>query len=164
MELVSNIGRKLSDALKYQCNKYFVADKTDIEKLADFLYRGTEMNIAAGIFDLKTTTSKQRSETFKKRVELPRSAATFTLVQDNYAEIRRGSNQTANEVCEFCHKSNHNLEHCSGFAQENLDRRWIFVRKSKLCYNCLKKRHGRGNFKQPKSLECKSRNHKLLHK
>ena len=45
------------------------------------------------------------------------------------------------KYCEFCKKNNHYLSSCLFFQKQNLKEKSEFVKKSNLCFGCLRKGH-----------------------
>ncbi|XP_061724899.1 uncharacterized protein LOC133530860 [Cydia pomonella] len=65
--------------------------------------------------------------------------------------------------CAFC-QERHHIYKCKQFANQAVDERYVFVKKNRLCFNCLIPNHVVKRCKQWKSCQlCKGRHHSLIH-
>ncbi|XP_044746366.1 uncharacterized protein LOC123307929 [Coccinella septempunctata] len=71
---------------------------------------------------------------------------------------KKGCNQT----CSYCSGSNHTLYSCRRFKFDTLENRREFVRKQKLCYNCLGFKHRVANCQSSGCRICNRKHHSLL--
>jgi hypothetical protein len=86
-------------------------------------------------------------------------------------KIKRHSVNVNQEVqnarCSFCKKNHHNLTNCKKLEAQALRRRWDFVRRMKLCFNCLRGKHYTSNCSDEKVCGvagCTEKHHRMLHK
>ncbi|GFY18128.1 DUF1758 domain-containing protein [Trichonephila clavipes] len=69
----------------------------------------------------------------------------------------------SDDSCKLCFSS-HSLHRCEKFLKMNINNRWNFVKKSKLCFNCLRGNHNVSSCKFTTSCRaCKQRHHTVLH-
>ncbi|XP_076246522.1 uncharacterized protein LOC143186698 [Calliopsis andreniformis] len=71
-DLIQNVGSKLPSALRYAYHKYSAEapqEKTELEKLSDFVYKEAELAVAAGVFGLepRSTSTSQMTIVSKGR-------------------------------------------------------------------------------------------------
>ncbi|KAG5889621.1 hypothetical protein JTB14_002011 [Gonioctena quinquepunctata] len=69
--------------------------------------------------------------------------------------------------CVFCNEENHHLSKCSSFSNINVDKRWDFVNKRRLCFSCLYSNHGFKECTRKKSCQingCQKVHNSLLHR
>lgn len=169
-ELVKSVGSKIPVALRYAYNRYAVSvagEKSELEKLADFIYSEAELATEAGIFDIDITPdrSTQRSDALNRpRRQPPRTAVVCVTDHNRKRGQRAESNASAMRNCVFCKKDNHASPKCLFFAREPLQKRWELVKKHNLCYGCLKSGHMRNECRNVKCSFCQRRHHSLLHK
>ncbi|KAL0832560.1 hypothetical protein ABMA28_000762 [Loxostege sticticalis] len=64
--------------------------------------------------------------------------------------------------CEMC-KGEHKLPNCDAFKKMVVDSRWDLVKKEKLCFKCLVRRHNRLSCRAKKCSKCNYNHHTLLH-
>ncbi|XP_076660469.1 uncharacterized protein LOC143363824 [Halictus rubicundus] len=171
-ELIKIVANKLPSALRYAFNRYAAeaaAEKTTLEKLADFVYREAELAAATSIFDTDIpSTSYVRDSQIKKKPSRLRTAATYTTTH-GLRRLEKGytgpSDQTGRtDRCAFCSRSNHKSRQCRDLARETIQKRWALVRKNKLCFKCLDRGHGSKQCKGANCDHCDKPHHSLLHK
>ncbi|XP_076660183.1 uncharacterized protein LOC143363496 [Halictus rubicundus] len=171
-ELIKIVANKLPSALRYAFNRYAAeaaAEKTTLEKLADFVYREAELAAATSIFDTDIpSTSYVRDSQIKKKPSRLRTAATYTTTR-GLRRLEKGytgpSDQTGRtDRCAFCSRSNHKSRQCRDLARETIQKRWALVRKNKLCFKCLDRGHGSKQCKGANCDHCDKPHHSLLHK
>ncbi|GFX97591.1 DUF1758 domain-containing protein [Trichonephila clavipes] len=69
----------------------------------------------------------------------------------------------SDDSCKLCFSS-HSLHRCEKFLKMNINNRWNFVKKSKLCFNFLRGNHNVSSCKFTTSCRaCKQRHHTVLH-
>ena len=76
-------------------------------------------------------------------------------------------NNFASGACWFCEQKTHRLAKCQKFRAEPVEKRFTFVKSSKLCHKCLSPKHRTPECKRKKPCEkcdcAKSFHHTLLH-
>ena len=76
-------------------------------------------------------------------------------------------NNFASGACWFCEQKTHRLAECQKFRAEPVEKRFTFVKSSKLCHKCLSPKHKTPECKRKKPCEkcdcAKSFHHTLLH-
>ncbi|XP_076660139.1 uncharacterized protein LOC143363448 [Halictus rubicundus] len=165
LELIQNVGSKLPSALKYAYNRYSVeslSEKSQLEKLSDFLYKEAELAVEAGVFNMdtnlasssRTTPASRQRVTFKGRKFSDKGVFAINTVESREQDV---------EKCVFCNRSNHGSEHCREFARETIARRWHLVKRHRLCFKCLRKGHPRDKCRGVNCSTCKGRHNSLLH-
>ena len=133
-------------------------DKTDLEKLADFLYQKAERLLAGGIFETHIELSQDKSES---RSRSSRTAKVCNLVHEQ--EIETSSNDVGKQECFVCNRDNHKIIDCTVFARDSIERRWFLARKFSLCFKCLEQGHSRDDCKSSGCSQCSRSHHILLH-
>ena len=119
-ELIKCVGNKLPSALKYAYNSYAStasSDKTDLEKLADFLYREAERSVIGGIFDDEAKPAPKKTVTDRRQILSNRPArvyATTHRVETQTSSVSRPS------FCVICNRNNHTPANCGSFARDSL--------------------------------------------
>ena len=81
--------------------------------------------------------------------------------QGNQRPTQLNAYITTSGRCVFC-ESNHSLHKCESFRKATTSQRYAFVKKKRLCFNCL----GQHNVRSCKSGDCRlchRRHHTLLH-
>ena len=159
------IGNKIPTFLKYAYNIYAETvddDKTDLEKLADFLYREAERTVTGRIFDVEVNTEIKKTPTDKRPTSDAKAAKVYTsthLENDNTTP----EDLTSSALCMFCSRINHKSPNCLTFARDSLERRWYLVRKYRLCYKCLEQGHLMINCESGNCAQYSRPHHVLLH-
>lgn len=158
-DLIRVVGNKLPEVLKFAYRRYVAnvaEDKSDLEKLSDFLYSEAELSVHAGFFDDEppmfnsgTPNAKKASKTVKTAVSC---AATHS---------REGKKEP--RACGICKRDNHPSAKCRILLNESVEKRWNLARKNKLCFNCLNTGHGKFRCTQAKCDACDKSHHSLLH-
>lgn len=162
-ELIKCIGNKLPSALKYSYNNYAYSasnENSDLEKLADFLFREAERSVRGGIFDDDLDVTSKRSVTDRRQLTSYRPARVHATSHREAAELPSVS-QTA--LCVICSRDNHTAANCSIFARDSYERRWFLVNKYKLCYKCLNAGHSKNDCRSQNCAQCSRPHHALLH-
>ena len=168
-ELIKSIGSKLLPTLKFAYNRYAAtasAQKSGLEKLADFLYNEAELATSAGLFDVDEAPAPRSSFSNKRNPNYVRSGAVCTVKHvSNRDEANRGEGrQMKFKPCFYCKRNNHRLHECTQFEREPLHKKWAFAKKSNVCFNCLKGGHFRDECKNTmRCSHCKSLHHSFLH-
>ncbi|XP_076246401.1 uncharacterized protein LOC143186603 [Calliopsis andreniformis] len=168
-DLIQNVGSKLPSALRYAYHKYSAEapqEKTELEKLSDFVYKEAELAVAAGVFGLepRSTSTSQMTIVSKGRGGARKPIASSAKVFGVSAtSARKSSIGKSVPSCVFCDRSNHRSAECRGFAREGAARRWFLVKKHKLCFKCLCEGHVRGDCRDTNCSVCRGNHHSLLH-
>lgn len=166
------IGNKLPSALKYAYNRYAAdanIDKSELEKLAEFLYKEAELAVSGGIFDVEATEAPELQKSYPKgssssKTKTGKVCAAAHNVNEHRNVESDDNNLDVNLPCVFCKLNNHQLWECTRFAKEPLNSKYLVARNNGLCFNCLKKQHIRENCKELNGCShCKRRHHSLLH-
>ncbi|XP_076385089.1 uncharacterized protein LOC143263989 [Megachile rotundata] len=168
-ELVKSVGHKIPIALRYAYNRYAVSvreEKSELEKLADFIYAEAELATEAGIFDIDFTTERPTQRVDRGAFGGSRrpSAKTAVVCVAERRDRRVEANATETRKCAFCKKDNHPSPKCLFFAREPVSKRWDLVKKYNLCFGCLRPGHSRNDCKSEMCKVCKRQHHILLHK
>ena len=170
-DLIRFIGSKLPSALKYAYNRYAAtasAEKSELEKLGEFLYTEAQLAATGGVFDLDVidTPMVQKSNHIRKNMRDVRFGNVYTTqcANENRDRERVQANRFKYRKCFLCSKENHRLSECSLFANEPIENRWMIVKKQKLCFNCLKFGHASNVCKNIKCPFCGKSHHSLLHR
>ena len=112
---------------------------------------------------------EQRAQPFvinsnrRGRVSVPSSGATYAVIMDVEPTASTDPNQPSS--CLSCQAS-HLLESCGRFKNLDVEKRAEFLRKSKICFRCLKPGHPSRSCSRTKKCPaegCKFRHHLLLH-
>ncbi|XP_076395364.1 uncharacterized protein LOC143265692 [Megachile rotundata] len=152
-ELVKSVGHKIPIALRYAYNRYAVSvreEKSELEKLADFIYAEAELATEAGIFDIDFTTERPTQRVDRGAFGGSRrpSAKTAVVCVAERRDRRVETNATETRKCAFCKKDNHPSPKCLFFAREPVSKRWDLVKKYNLCFGCLRPGHSRNDCKR----------------
>ncbi|XP_076394270.1 uncharacterized protein LOC143265515, partial [Megachile rotundata] len=152
-ELVKSVGHKIPIALRYAYNRYAVSvreEKSELEKLADFIYAEAELATEAGIFDIDCTTERPTQRVDRGAFGGSRrpSAKTAVVCVAERRDRRVETNATETRKCAFCKKDNHPSPKCLFFAREPVSKRWDLVKKYNLCFGCLRPGHSRNDCKR----------------
>ena len=162
-DLLAKIGNKLPSSLLYSYIQYAEqqGDKTsELEKLADFLYREAQRATATGLFAGAPIPSTSRDYT--------ETSSNTTAAVVAHADTHETSNDHRQKLspakCPFCNRTNHRAFECRDFARESAERRWFLVKERGLCFKCLGTGHSRRNCRaKNRCATCKKRHHSLLH-
>ncbi|XP_076660490.1 uncharacterized protein LOC143363843 [Halictus rubicundus] len=158
-DLLKSVTGKLPSALIYAFNRYAAEtspEKTNLEKMADFMHREVEVAAAAGTLSLASTSRSDPRMPTKK----PRPSEAGYMMRH---EPRAGKDDSDAVGCAFCRRSNHLPEACTRFLREPVNIRWRLVRKRRLCFNCLGRDHMRDDCRKGGCAVCRARHHALLH-
>lgn len=93
------------------------------------------------IFTLEQDTSRSKSENGKRR-QHPKKETSSTKARKEYSGARVLVTNTSSN-CALCKGENHPVYRCPDFIRLSVPRRWDFIKKSKLCKNCLRTHVGR---------------------
>ena len=139
-------------------------NKTDLEKISDFIYNEAELNIAAGIVSFESSggTSKN-TERSSKQPRVQQKSVHATNVKESSDDNSTTKNETKRKRCIFCGRKNHSINVCRDFVKVSVAQRWKAVKTSRLCYNCLGEGHTRSNCKSESCKHCGRNHHDLLH-
>lgn len=164
-ELIKCVGSKLPSALKYAYNSYATkndsSDKTDLEKLTDFLYCEAERSVKSGIFDEEVEVAPRKVHVTERRQQpLARPARVYTTA---HCDARERTSDPRADLCVICNRNNHMPANCASFARESLERRWFLVNKFRLCYKCLNQGHTKAECRGRNCAQCTRPHHALLH-
>ena len=74
-------------------------------------------------------------------------------------------NTTGQMSCELCSvEDGHEITECPVFIAWDLDEKWNFASRKRLCFQCLKSGHRSDTCTEPKCIYCKRPHHCMLHK
>lgn len=171
-ELAKIVANKLPSALRYAFNRYAAesgAEKTMLEKLADFIYKEAELAVNTSIFDVEpASTSAARNLNAPKRQPRSKPAIAYTATHIPNSSRKEpsdsGDRMSTTNKCAFCERKNHRSWECRNFARETIARRWVLVKKNRLCFKCLDRGHVNERCRGPNCSLCKKPHHSLLHK
>ena len=133
------------------------SEKSDLEKIADFLFLKAEKARKAGAFDILSHENmlKMQSEHNKKKL-----ARVLAIGSNDVDEHLIKSNTR----CLHCGRNNHTIASCKDLTREPIRERWRVIRSQRLCYNCLGSDHIRLECKKSNGCnQCARRHHQLLH-
>lgn len=86
----------------------------------------------------------------------------FTHVESSKNPVKKET-----EVqCSCCESRDHKIDNCKDFKDRSIEERWEFVKKNRLCFDCLVKSHRAINCKAKKKCgveNCKKLHHYMLH-
>jgi len=108
----------------------------------------------------RVSTLKQEASRFGGGSKRPHTRAQPSKARRDESGARVLITNT-NFTCPLCKKEKHCLYRCSEFAKLSVPRRWDFVKKTKLCRNCLRA-HG-GECKWSHCKFCSKPHNSLLH-
>ncbi|XP_011883624.1 PREDICTED: uncharacterized protein LOC105570787 [Vollenhovia emeryi] len=130
----------------------------DVLPTLDQLYKFIS-ETAFRIFALEHDASRSRTESGNKRSASRGGTPSFKARKDDSGARALVTNTYSN--CSLCKKERHFLYRCPEFAKLTMPRRWDFVRKSKICFNCLRSHDGRCRL--PPCKICNKSRNTLLH-
>ena len=163
-ELIKCVGRKLPFFMRFTFDSYaatVIDDKTDLEKLADFLYRQTERSVFGGIFDLEADATVKKASIDKKAL-LAKPVRVYATAHQE-AVNATSAEMSSSVSCVFCNRNNHISADCTSYARDSVERRWYLARKFRLCYKCLKQGHLKTDCENTNCTQCGRPHHTLLH-
>lgn len=165
-ELANLLWNKLPSGLQYEHRRFAArapAEKSDLEKLSDFLYAEAELAAASGLFTIEPSVS-QSAEAEKKRPRTSATGAAYTVshAPDQTNGQPNSSNNTSG-ACGYCRKDNHRLADCTRFPRESPEKRWALVKSYGVCFCCLEPGHRRNDCNAAKCSYCRRRHHAVLH-
>lgn len=111
------------------------------------------------IITLEQDTSRSKIETGNKRPHPKKEASATKTRKDNSGARALITNTPSN--CLLCKGGNHSLYKCPDFLKLSVPRRWDFIKRSKLCKNCLRTHTGRCILSHCKT--CSRYHNTLLH-
>ncbi|CAH2109180.1 unnamed protein product [Euphydryas editha] len=151
-EMVKQIIEKMPTILKFRWYDFFAAseesDFSNLTMVSKFL------NIEAdkcGAF----ATSEERSG-FKRT----HRQATHSTREKDFKE--KDLRQPTAKTCPMC-EGEHFLVDCQKFQKASVQNRWATVKRSHVCFKCLRERHRKESCRRPPCKQCKRWHHHLLH-
>ena len=167
-ELRKEILRKVPESMLQDFARFGAAESDEIselEKLAAFMLKESKIASKAGIIGLHRDDNNINERKSKSsRVTNANQKAVFSLQAHEPQIVDEFDNGISNvSKCAFCGRSNHTISLCRDFMRESRQERWKIVRRLKLCYNCLKQNHLRGECNEKICEKCGRRHHTLLH-
>ena len=137
-------------------------DKSDLEKIADFLHKEAQMTSDAGAINFNSDDSinKRDERKGKKYQERP----VFTINQTEHLS-RTSTNEkyTQDKHCLYCGIKTHEVSTCRDFARAPIAYRWKIVRTNRLCYKCFSIGHSRYDCDAENCKLCNQKHNTLLH-
>ncbi|XP_071649486.1 uncharacterized protein [Temnothorax longispinosus] len=130
----------------------------DISPTLEQLYKFVS-ETAFRIFTLEQNASRSKSEIGNKRQNSKRETSSFKIRKDDSGARALVTNTPSN--CLFCKKEKHSVYKCPDFIKLSVPRRWDFIKKSKLCKNCLRAHTGNCSWSHCKM--CNKYHNTLLH-
>ena len=162
-DLIQSLGSKLPSALKYAYNTYaadLTEEKSELENLADFLFKQAKNAIAGGIFGEELELQNSKAPVTSKR---SKNAGSATICVASHTDTESSQTSVRGNHCAVCNRDNHKPSSCVAFLRDTLERRWFLVRKLRLCYKCLEQGHLSPNCKGDNCSQCSRPHHMLLH-
>ena len=136
-------------------------NKSDLEKIADFLYSEAEMSLEAGVISIDTKHSlKPRQIDRSKRSSRSPVKTVCTTVSNNNSYFK--NNDRRRFDCAYCGRK-HKTDSCNEFLKAPLAQRWRVIKANRLCYNCFETNHQRDKCKHSHCKRCGRKHHELLH-
>lgn len=168
-DLIKSVVNKLPSGLTYTYYRHVASldsDETNLEKLANFLYKEAEYAIEAGIFDLGSESpSREDNGPPKKKAKTTETVKIYACAErPDKDKSCVNSSDCERERCLFCERNGHTLSTCTGYAKQTPERRWFYAKKHRLCFNCLAKGHRQTDCQSPRCQFCRRRHHNLLHR
>lgn len=163
-ELASKLMDKLPSAM---CHSYVAYSDnvgvgvSDLEKIADFVYREAVMTVNAGVIQYESSQSSTTSKVVAQNSR-NRGRGVFVAQDSEDAEVEEVSPKRNGAQCAVCDRA-HNTDVCRQFEKLPMNKRWQTIRKTGRCYNCLGAGHLQTACKKPACVECGRRHHALLH-
>ncbi|XP_058793748.1 uncharacterized protein LOC131673775 [Phymastichus coffea] len=169
-EIIDNIIRKLPDSIVTiyaHLDSTNCENKTDLEKLSDFIFEETNKRIKKNLIILKTASAQNKRPHNNDRD----NSRNILLIDTNNKTNENDDDQQpqakkrkTEKSCLLCNRRNHLIKDCRDFAKEKLNVRWKFARSERLCFVCLEKGHSRENCQSKITCaRCKRNHHTLLH-
>ena len=117
-------GRWVKRSVEIEKTRGFVAEFSD---LVEFVKQ--ESDVANTLFGLRTLNDKSnpKSKPFS-------SKATVAFLEEENKRTGLGS-------CWYCKDTRHKLMNCASFLNLSLNKRYKFVKTTKLCHKCLSSKH-----------------------
>ena len=167
-ELSKNVLKKIPSSMIFNYVRYAASvdhEKSDLEKLSEFLFIEAEMALTAGVLDVGPIdlTNKRNDRPSSNNNNIIQKKSVFVTV-DRETNSLQQSNNISNR-CAFCGRKNHSSISCREFEGVPISQRWKSVRKLGLCLNCLGSNHSRKDCKDNKAgcNQCNRKHHTLLH-
>lgn len=157
-DLIADLLRKIPESMVYRYNEYAARNSSiapNLSTFAEFLsYQAEIANQAGTTFVLNPQRIRRREH----RQEKPVHTRRVNSISGNHRSRSPIIKQKA--PCIFCNCSKHETRDCRKFQNLDIPARWKWVRREKLCFNCL----GSGHFgRQCRESGCRVRGCRVLH-
>lgn len=151
-ELIDSLFKKFTGSLPSiyaRINAPMHNDKTDIKKLAKFIFDEANMRIQAGLIPTKPSNKLPHTETSG-------DSNSILLTESDFDNVNQQSNKKCKRHlhCFYCKRKNHSIDSYRDFLRERVGQRWKYVITERLCFMCLENGHVREN--------CQKRNRALI--
>lgn len=162
-DLIADILSKIPESMVYRYNEFATRDRLtepSLRTLAEFLSHQAEIaNQAGTTFILNSQRNRRREH----RSDKPTNSRRVNSIKRNTRS--RSPIRKQKLSCMFCSFSNHEIRSCHKFQKLDIPGRWKWVRREKLCFNCLKSGHFGRQCREPscKVSNCRAYHHSLLH-
>nr|XP_049703884.1 uncharacterized protein LOC126056149 [Helicoverpa armigera] len=164
-EMVKQIVDKLPTVLKFRWYDYHegadCSELSDLTMISEFLNKEADKCGAFANSENVSVRRVQRQCTNHMDCSDNRVQRQCT----NHMDCSDNRNTKRNQVCPLCNNTDndHALHECRNFLKMSVDDRWEAVKKSNICFKCLKDRHRKSSCRKPPCRICKRWHHKLLH-
>ena len=138
-------------------------DKTDLEKISEFIYKEAELSIAAGIFPVDSSeAARALFESSGKDSRRKNKIVCAVNVNENPSPEVQALNKPAG-ACAHYGRKNHITYSCNDFKKISVAQRWKVVKIARICFNCLEEGHTRNECQREQCIRCRRKHHELLH-
>lgn len=166
-DLLQHVGKKIPSALKYSFNKYASEnlndERTEFEKLSNFLINEAEMAMAGGLFEIDTPELQNKMPYNRKPKTNNKEQRVLTGVHSGVSSDNSNIRENS-KTCIICRRNNHTAKSCSVLARDIIERKWFLVKKHKLCFKCLNQGHAQQDCKNKNCPKCQKPHNIILHR
>ena len=132
------------------------SNKTELEKVSEFLFKEAEMSIQAGIITPSARDSQISSHRGRAHHNNSMQGMFVGAVMAKKHSFPSGGYA-------HCKRKNHLTHVCRDFSKMPSAYRWRLAKTTRLYYNCLEEGHDRGNCQKNTYFHCQRKHHTLLH-
>lgn len=169
--LLNKLVGKLPEASKLKWMEWLISDEQRKENLESFaLWMKMQKRLHCELYTpvIKKDDGEKRKNTEKKTAPKKSDDERKDAARRGPAAIHHVSTDDRNSgrMCPCCDRKRHLLNTCWAFEKLNVDERWDIVRRSGVCFGCLKPGHRTSSCNEcgcPVQ-GCTRRHHELLHK